>query len=70
MKKTYFQKFAGDKYNFYKPKQHTIAVESNALKKSRSRAIVDTCETNMLEQSKKSLKRETIGLSSREEPTV
>jgi hypothetical protein len=39
MKKTYFQKFIPDKYNFYDPpsKKSFAAVESTTLRKSRSK---------------------------------
>ena len=56
MKKTYFQKFIPDKYNFYKAQTHnTINLESTSiLKKSRSR-VYDTLETHPAEVRKESL---------------
>jgi hypothetical protein len=45
MKKTYFQKFIPDKYNFYDPPTKiSIAADSTSLRKSRSKvfSIADT----------------------------
>jgi hypothetical protein len=61
MKKTYFQKFVPDKYNFYRePTQKTAGLDSTScLRKSRA---MDTVDATLLEQ-----RKATIGLESRQQ---
>lgn len=58
MKKTYFQKFTADKYNFYKPpsKQNVGLESTSILKKSRSK-VMDTMDTRQSRQYPLEIKR-------------
>lgn len=64
MKKTYFQKFIADKYNFYKPPaKHSVGLESTSiLKKSRSK-VIDTMDTRQSRQYPLEINREMVSLT-------
>lgn len=68
MKKTYFQKFIGDKYNFYKiSSRKSICLDSSTyLKKSRSR-VIETMDTR---QNPAEIKRDLISMTSKEMKTL
>ena len=64
MKKTYFQKFMADKYNFYtKPTKVSIGGDSSSVKKSRTK-VLTISETSFV-----GLKKESATASPKESKT-